>query len=165
MPLLWLSLGLGAVLLVGAMFALVSVYDRWLDLQSPVGMWIARTTSGNVKLQFEGGPRDGLYKQLTESGDAPSREFGHWAAEGETLRMLILASDVKAHPRFGVDTPYRLTYLSLFIKPIPRIQIDGPDRAKLVYRRARPDATLDLGPVPDIGLLTQLTTGDGASNN
>ena len=152
MHLLWLWLSLGVVLFIGAMVAFVSAYDRWLDRQTPAGVWIGRTGSGKITLHFEGGPRGGLYKQLTESGAAPLREFGHWAVERETLRMLILASDVKGHPRFGVDTPYRLTYRGFFVKPMPRIQIDGPDRPKIVYGRATPGTTVDLGPVPDSDL-------------
>ncbi|HEX4796705.1 MAG TPA: hypothetical protein VH370_23135 [Humisphaera sp.] len=152
MHLHWLLLGFAVAVLIGAVLAVASAYGRWLDRQSPVGVWIARTAAGRITLQFEGGPREGLYKQLTESGDAsPSREFGHWTVERETLRMLILATDVKRHPRFGADTPYRLTYLSILIKPMPRIQIDGPDRTKLVFRRAKPGSTLDFGPVPNIG--------------
>lgn len=35
------------------------------------------------------------------------REWGHWIADDETLRLLILATDVRNHPGFGVSTPYR----------------------------------------------------------
>lgn len=162
---LWLWLGLGAALLITAMFAFVSAYDRWLDRQSPVGVWIARTPSAKVRLQFEGGPHEGLYKQLTESGDGtPTREFGCWAVERETLRMLILATDVRGHPRFGTDTVYRLTYLSLFIKPMPRIQIDGPDRHKMTFRRAKAGVVVDIGPTPDIGPAPRRAAAEASSD-
>lgn len=147
---LWLWIGLGVALLIGAIFALVRAFDGWLDRQSPVGVWIARLPSGKVMLQFEGGPREGLYKQLTDSNDTLCREFGHWVVERETLRMLILATDVKDHPRFGTDMVYRLTYLSFFSKPVRRIQIDGPDRQKFVYRRAKPGVVVDIGPTPGV---------------
>ncbi len=147
---LWSGLGLGLILLLVAMVLLVKAVDRWLERQSPVGVGIAQTDSGKVKLQFEGGPREGLYKQLTESGDTQSREFGHWMVEGETLRIIILATDVRDHPRFGTDVVYQLTYLSLLRKPMPRIQIDGPDRPKIVYGRAKEGVTVDIGPAPDL---------------
>jgi hypothetical protein len=134
MPIVWITLG---IVLVIALFVLVKSYDRWLDRQSVIGVWIAQSNAGRVKIQFEGRPNEGVYRQITESAGNTEREFGYWHCERERLSLRIMATDIRNHSRFGSDTPYRLTYLNLFHKPIMRIKIDGPGRSGIIYRRAK----------------------------
>lgn len=103
----------------------------WTAKQTILGTWMAVIPSGErVTLQFEGEPNGGTYKQLSKRSDGETREFGHWTLRLTELRLIIMATDVKDHPRFGVDTQHWITFgTNQFI-------IDGPDRKKLTFQRA-----------------------------
>ena len=108
---------------------------EWLEKQTPVGTWKCVQGETTVILQFEGGPREGIYKQVVQTGQEQVKEFGHWNAQLNELRLIIMATDAKEHPRFGVDTEYQIRYVG------PQsIKISGPDRADLVFNRT--DETL-----------------------
>ncbi len=131
------AIGIGVVL-----FLLLSVatlkHQRWLDKQSPLGVWVAEVKGTKVTLQFEGGPHEGTYKQLLESPDGAQREFGHWSALRTKLQMLIMASERKDHPRFGRDSHYTIRY----VRP-DAIVIDGPDLPSVTFEQAPEEATLE----------------------
>lgn len=114
---------------------------RWLAQQSPVGVWVASLDTGTVTIQFDGGPSEGLYKQLTETEDGADREFGSWATHLNTLELLIMASDQEGHPRFGQSTKYELKYVGP-----TSILISGPDRPGIRYERAAEGTTVDIEP-------------------
>jgi hypothetical protein len=118
-------------LVVAGVMLLRRSHVRWLAQQSPVGVWITSTPAGRVLLQFEGERSEGTYRQLTEVGSERTREWGHWSHDSGHLRLLVMATDLKDHPRFGVDTAYRVRYVAP-----NRITIDGPDRSALLYERA-----------------------------
>ena len=66
----------------------------WTARQSLLGTWVAALPDGShVTLQFEGGPKDGIYKQLVRRDGAESREFGHWTIKILELRLIIMATD------------------------------------------------------------------------
>lgn len=131
------ALGFGIVLILLLSAAVVN-HRRWLDKQSPVGVWMADVDGAKVTLQFEGGPHEGTYKQLVVSPDGPSREFGHWAARRTALEMLIMASERKDHPRFGQNTHYTIRY----VRP-DAISISGPDLPSVPFVQAPEGTTLD----------------------
>jgi hypothetical protein len=85
----------------------------------------------HVTLQFEGEPRGGIYKQLSKRDGSTVREFGHWTIKLSDLRLIIMATDTKEHPRFGMDTQYWVWFANK-----DKIRIDGPDRPKWTFRRA-----------------------------
>jgi hypothetical protein len=109
--------------------------------QSPVGVWVASLDTGTVTIQFDGGPNEGIYKQLTETEDGADREFGSWAAHLNKLELLIMATDQKGHPRFGQNTEYGLRYVGP-----TSIVISGPDRPDIRYERAPEGTTVDIEP-------------------
>ena len=119
------------VALIGAAVLLARNHKQWLERQTPAGVWQATDGQTKITLQFEGGPREGTYKQLMESDGKEIREFGHWAATANVLKMMIMATDVQSHPRFGIDTEYHISYVGP-----TNIKIDGPDRAGIVYAKA-----------------------------
>jgi hypothetical protein len=123
---------------VGVVFLLARSHRKWLDAQNPSGVWQTTDGTAKVTLQFDGGPHEGTYKQLIESGEKRTKEFGHWSATANDLKMLIMATDIKNHPRFGQDTTYRISYVGP-----TRIRIDGPDREGLVYEKAPDGPRLD----------------------
>lgn len=130
------------VIVVVAIVLLARSHARWLQQQSPVGVWEAETEGSSLLLQFEGGPDEGLYKEVRQAGDDRTREFGHWAVNLNELRMLIMGTDVPDHPRFGVDTVYQVNY------PGPEsIRIDGPDRPGVVFARTAAETTVDVGDI------------------
>jgi hypothetical protein len=114
---------------------------RWLAQQSPVGVWVTSIDTGTITIQFDGGPSEGLYKQLTETEDRANREFGSWTTHLNTLELLIMASDQKGHPRFGQTTKYELKYVGP-----TSILISGPDRPDVRYERAAEGTTVDIEP-------------------
>jgi hypothetical protein len=63
-----------------------------------------------VELHFEDEPKSETYKQLIKRTDGETREFGHGALRLTELRLIIMASDIKDHPAFGVDTQYWVTF-------------------------------------------------------
>jgi hypothetical protein len=96
-----------AALVVAAWFALrrfAESHRRWLEKQSPVGVWTSTVDGSTVLLQFNDGPREGLYSQVTQTAGGPVREWGHWCSHGHLLRLIIIANDIKGHERFGIDT-------------------------------------------------------------
>lgn len=113
-------------------------HNKWLAQQTPAGTWIAEDGDTRITLVFEEGPREGTYKQLTELNGNRLREFGHWAVSLHDLKMLIMATDISNHPRFGFDTSYRISYIGP-----DAIQIDGPDRRNMIYAKATEDAMID----------------------
>ena len=124
------------IVLVIAIALFVRSHVKWLSKQTPVGVWITQHDGSTITLQFEQGPNDdvneGIYKQIEKTQDGKEiKEFGHWAAHMNDLQMLIMASEIKNHPRFGQDTAYKV----LYVGP-DRIKISGPDRPDLVYKKA-----------------------------
>ena len=137
-----------AALVVAAWFALrrfAESHRRWLERQSPVGVWTSTVDGSTVLLQFDGGPREGLYSQVTQTGSGPVKEFGHWFSHGNLLRLIIMASDIKGHPRFGIDTEYELRYTAP-----DGIRIYGLDRPGIEYNRASEDQRIDFSQVGQI---------------
>lgn len=116
----------------------------WTAKQTVLGTWVAVLPSGErVTLQFEGEPRGGTYKQLIKRADGEFREFGHWTLRFAELRLLIMATDTKDHPRYGVDTLHLVTFGT------SQFTLDGPDRKKWVCQRAADIVRLDfVGPKP-----------------
>jgi hypothetical protein len=116
---------------------------NWLAQQSPLGVWTAEHGESRITLQFDQGSieplKEGVYRQITANPDGSEiREWGHWIAHLNQLRMLIMASDIKGHPRFGQDTVYRISYVGP-----EKIEINGPDRPHLVFQRAPDDARFE----------------------
>jgi hypothetical protein len=131
------------ILILVARF-LARSHRKWLERQSPVGVWRTTTENQTITLQFEGGPKEGTYKQLTEAQDDSIREFGHWAVHLHELRMLIMATDVPNHSRFGEDTVYEIAYVG------PQsIKINGPDRPNWIYQAAPEGTELDFGEIAE----------------
>ncbi len=134
---------MNAAILILAAATLVVVWLvwslRWTAKQSLVGTWVTTLSDGShVTLQFEGTPAGGLYKQLTERNGVLSREIGHWSINLLKLRMIIMATDCKEHPRFGVDSEYWVAF-----KASDKVTINGPERPKWVLERANPEVRLD----------------------
>jgi hypothetical protein len=122
----------------------------WADAQTPVGVWIRNRQGRETVIAFEGGPHEGLYRQIRKYGDATEREFGHWAVSEATLHLLIMATDVKHHPRFGQDTKYKLIYTRADTNGnARRILINGPDRKNLFFVRAPLGVVVDFD-APDV---------------
>ena len=140
MRFVYIALGVVGFLVVA--FVLFSWWHtRWLTQQSPVGIWVASLDSGSVTIQFDGGPREGLYKQLTETAAGTEREFGSWSAHLNTLELLIMATDQSPHQRFGINTKYEIRYVGP-----TSILISGPDRPEITYERAPEGTTVDIEP-------------------
>ena len=140
MPLaLWIIV---AVLVLGiiAFRALYRSHQLWLERQTPLGAWTAPTSEGTVTLVFEGGPHEGLYKQLVEGEGRGIREFGHWSQHKSSLQMLVMASEIPSNPRIGVNGVYRL----LFLTP-RKIAIHGLDRPGINYVKVPEGRTFDFG--------------------
>jgi len=131
--------GVTVATLVLGVILLARNHMRWVARQTPAGVWQGLDGQLKITLQFDGGPHEGIYKQLIESDGKQIREFGYWSAQVRELRMIIMASDdVRNHPRFGQDTAYTI----LYIGPT-RIKIDGPDRSEITYERAPEGTKLD----------------------
>src|SRR5947208_2871594 len=104
----------------------------WVGKQTLLGTWAAVFPDGDhVTLQFEGEPKGGTYKQLIKTAGCNKREFGHWTLKLSDLRLIIMATDTKDHPRFGVDTQYWVWFADK-----DQVRIDGPDRPKWTFRKA-----------------------------
>jgi hypothetical protein len=111
----------------------------WTTKQSLLGTWVAvLPDGGRATLQFEGEPKGGTYKQLVKRDGVGTREFGHWIIKLTDLRLIIMATDIKDHPRFGVDTQHWVAFSNK-----SQITIDGPDRKKWTFRRAADIVKLD----------------------
>jgi hypothetical protein len=54
------------------------------------------------------------------------------------IKMIIMATDIPSHPRFGEDTQYNVSRIAK-----DSFKIDGPDRAKWELKRATQSVRLD----------------------
>ena len=54
------------------------------------------------------------------------------------LRLIIMATDVEAHPRFAADTKYWVNFTSK-----DQVTINGPERPKWTFRRPAEGMKLD----------------------
>lgn len=79
MTLVYIALGVVAFLII-VFILFVRWHVRWLARQSPIGVWVASLNTGTVTIEFDGGPNEGTYKQLSENEDGADREFGSWAS-------------------------------------------------------------------------------------
>jgi len=129
-----------AVALVVIFVLFVRWHNNWLSQQTPTGSWKSSDGSATTMLVFDGGPHEGTYKQVVNSDEQSTREFGHWSTNLSTLNMLIMATDITDHERFGIDSQYRISYVGF-----DSIRIDGPDRPDVLYTRAD-DIAIDFGP-------------------
>ncbi|MGE3313721.1 MAG: hypothetical protein AB7O26_01310 [Planctomycetaceae bacterium] len=120
--------------------------------ETPVGRWRGIAGDNVVLVEFESGPIEGLYKQIVERNGQTVREFGHWFTEGGSLQLLIMASDVRSHPRFGIDTKYEIEYLD-----VDHIRINGPDRENLELVRT----WMELTGFEDVAEASEQHTSDG----
>ncbi|MBI5800461.1 MAG: hypothetical protein HZA92_06995 [Verrucomicrobia bacterium] len=141
-----MSTSLVAILVgVGLVVAWFAYSIRWANRQSLLGIWVAVLPDGSrVSLQFEGEAKGGIYKQLAKRDGVEVREFGHWTIKLLDLRLIIMATDVKDHPRFGVDTQYWVSFNNG-----SEVKIEGPDRPKWVFRKAAEVARLNFDLKPD----------------
>jgi hypothetical protein len=136
MPWIWLA-GVAVVLIVS--YVLLKRHFLWVAKQSPAGIWKHARGSREVLLAFDGGPRQGTYKKLDREEGGVRREFGSWKGFGHDLRILVMATDQKDHPRFGVETKFVIFY------PGPnRIRITGVGRDNLTFERVTPEAAEEL---------------------
>src|SRR5436853_2731100 len=124
----WIIIAVVTIAVGVGLRAVYRNHQAWQARQSPVGAWTASTPDGDVTLVFEGGPHEGLYKQLTVSDGASIREFGHWSQNKTVLQMLIMASDIPNNPRVGVDAAYKFLVLTR-----TQISINGPERRYLRF--------------------------------
>ncbi len=123
------------VFIVVVLFVIIKImaqnHKKWLEQQSPAGSWIFENEEKKIIIQFEQGPNEGPYKQIVKLKDGTEvKEFGHWSSSINELRMLIMATDEKDHPRFGQDTIFSIRYVGP-----DEIEINGPDRPNLEYSR------------------------------
>ena len=127
-----------AIVVVVFLFFAYSFY--WTAKQTVLGTWVALLPTGErVTVQFEGEQKGGAYKQLIKRTDGEVREFGHWTLRLTELRLVIMATDNKDNPRFGVDTQYWVT----FNTGKRQFIIDGPDRKKWKFEKAADIVKLD----------------------
>lgn len=147
---------IGIIVILTILF--VRWHLKWLDKQSPLGVWTAEYKGSHITIQFEKDPspdeKEGVYKQITKRGENEElKEFGHWWSHRQVLRMLILACEIPNHPRFGQDTIYSISYTG-----DNEIRIDGPDRPHLVFTKAPEGTTVEF---PEEKGVEQKYSGDG----
>jgi hypothetical protein len=128
---------------------MVRSHVKWLEKQSPVGIWIAKNEGTDIILQFEQGPKpelnEGTYKQIMKDPSGNNiREYGSWSTHMHSLHMLILASDIKNHPRFGQDAEYYISYIWT-----DKISIDGPDRSNITYAKSNSISNVNIDGTDD----------------
>ena len=100
-----------AVAIACLMVAWLAWSFSWTAKQTLLGAWVVALPNGTqVTLQFDGERKGGTYKQLSKQNGVESREFGHWTIKLLEVRLLIMATDIKDHPRFGLDTRYWLNF-------------------------------------------------------
>jgi hypothetical protein len=115
------------------------IYNRWAMKQSLPGTWVMSMSDGSlIIMQFEGGESEGTYKQLLRRDDEQLRQFGHWVRGMGFVKMIIMATDMPNHPRFGQDTQYNVSWLDR-----DSFTINGPERAKWQLKRATTDVRID----------------------
>jgi hypothetical protein len=138
------GIGCGVILVIALVAVALAVrsHRRWLAAQNPAGVWQGTTPDGgSVLLSFDGGPHEGVYRELRVHNGVEAREFGHWTASGNDLRLIIMATDTPNHPRFGQDTLFHITYTGP-----EQITLNGPDRAAMKLDRAAPGTDVPLQP-------------------
>lgn len=143
-PALHPALLVGGVLAVGAI-GIVASFTAGLRVQlqsrarSPVGVWVARVGASRVTLEINGGPHEGLYKQVITGSDpvaaVEEREIGRWTARGGILRLITMATDRPRHPRVGIEALYQLGYGQ--VEGRETLTLRGPPRTP---REVGPDA-------------------------
>lgn len=139
-----IGIGCGIALLLAVIGLVLAAHShrRWVMAQSPAGVWKGIGTDGtSIVMAFDGGPREGVYRELRARDAVSMREMGHWAVSGNELRLLIMATDVPDHPRFGQDTLYRISYTGP-----EEILLDGPDRPSLTLQKAPPGTEVPIEP-------------------
>lgn len=131
--------------LLGAFVVFLITYNRWAMKQNLLGVWVTATSDGSlITIQFEGGDREGTYKQLVRKGDRQFQEFGHWMRGMGFLKMIIMATDMRNHPRFGEDTQYNVSWTNK-----DTLSIDGPERIKWELKRATNEVRIEFdAPTP-----------------
>jgi hypothetical protein len=127
--------------IVLAFVLMVRSHRAWLAKQTPAGVWRGDLPDGHLTLEFEGGPAEGLYKQMAVTAGVTSREHGHWQHSSGRLQLLIMASDEKAHPGFGINTVNTIRYVGP-----DEIGIEGPHRPRLVYKRMPAGVHVEMEP-------------------
>ena len=134
------STALIITLITGCLVVALFVWSiSWTSKQTLVGTWVAALPDGShVTLQFEGERIGDTYKQLVKREGAESREFGHWIFKMLELRLIIMATDVREHARFGVDTKYWVNFSNK-----DQVTINGPERPKWTFQRAEAGIKLD----------------------
>ncbi len=115
---------------VVAFVLMVRSHRAWLAKQTPAGVWRGDLPEGHLTLEFEGGPSEGLYKQVAVKDGVTVREHGHWQYSSGQLQLLILATDETEHPGLGVSTVNTIRYVGP-----DEIGIEGLHRTRLVYKR------------------------------
>jgi hypothetical protein len=103
---------------------------------TPVGRWRAELDTSTVLIEFEEGPIEGPYKQIVQSGDSVVREYGHWYRDGYFVHLIVMATDIPQHPRFGVDSLYEVTFLD-----VDHLRIHGPGRENWKLARSSMELT------------------------
>jgi hypothetical protein len=125
--------------LSGAFVIFLIIYHRWAMKQSLLGAWVTSASDGSlIMIQFEGGEREGTYKQLVRRGDRQLREFGHWMRGMGFLKMIVMSTDTPNHQGFGEDTQYNISWTDK-----DTLTIDGPERSKWRLKRATKDVKIE----------------------
>lgn len=130
----------GAAIFI-ALLLMIKSHRAWLARQTPVGVWRATDGTTEVTLEFEGGPAQGTYKQISQTGEVKVREFGSWEHHAGKLHLLMMAGDQIGQPGFGASHLYRIRYLSP-----DQIAIEGPHRPQLTYMRAPEGLHVEMKP-------------------
>ena len=139
-----IGFGCGGLLLLALIVLVLAArnHRRWLAGQSPAGVWQgSQPDHGAVLIAFDGGPHEGVYRELRTSGELSTRELGHWSVQGNQLHLLIMATDVPGHPRLGADTLYQIKYTGP-----QELTVDGPDRQALKLTKAPPGTRVPIEP-------------------
>jgi hypothetical protein len=125
--------------LAGGFVVFLIIYNAWAQKQRLLGAWVASISDGSlITIQFEGSQQGGTYKQLVHRGDKQFREFGHWVRGMGFLKMIIMATDIPNHPRFGQDIQYNVSWIDK-----NTLTIDGPERVKWQFERATNDLKIE----------------------
>jgi hypothetical protein len=129
-----------AVIIV-AFLLMVRSHRAWLGKQTPAGAWRGDLPNGHLTLEFEGGPGEGIYKQIAVKEGVTVREHGHWQHASGRLQLLIMATDQTGHPGLGISTVNTIRYVGP-----DEIGIEGPHRPRLIYKRVPAGVPVESGP-------------------
>ncbi len=124
-------LGLAAV----AVFLMVRSHRNWVARQTPAGAWHSEVEGGLVTLTLEGGPAEGAYTRVAETGGVGTRESGRWQYAAGRLQIRVTAADPESQPGPGADSHYTVRFLGP-----DQIGIEGPHWPRLEYKRVPPVA-------------------------